>query len=122
MRRTPLRARSRLRSTSMLERRTKLAPVNRKRLARLRVLQFGAQAELCRAMPCCSCGAPPPSDPSHIKTRGAGGLDDVTVPQCRRCHDRLGREGVTTFWARVGVDPWAVIERMRDLVARRQAA
>ena len=60
--------------------------MNRERKARLQAEQFGAQAALCRMLPCCVCGAPPPSDPEHVRTRGAGGKDKDTAPMCRRCH------------------------------------
>lgn len=44
--------------------------------------------EIVRGEPCCSCNAAPPSDPNHIKTRGAGGKDAEwnLIPMCRRCH------------------------------------
>lgn len=100
-----------------LERRTKLRPQNPKRLKARRAIQFGRQAELCRLLPCCACGFPPPSQPAHVRSRGAGGKDEDTVPLCgtgmygnssrylrEGCHDKQHREGVLTFGARVGVD------------------
>ncbi len=122
MKRTALLRRSWLRSSKPLSRRTRLQPVNRKRLAARRKLQFAEQSALARTLPCCSCGAPPPSDPSHLTTRGAGGLDDVVVPQCRRCHDALGREGRYSFWAKRGLAPAVILQRMRALVALMRAA
>jgi len=91
--------------------------INRARLQARRARQFGQQAALARKLPCCSCGAPPPSDPSHLTSRGAGGVDDCVVPQCRRCHDALHREGRFSFWTRRGLDPQQIVERMRALVA-----
>jgi hypothetical protein len=119
---TELKRRTWLRSRKPLVRRTKLRAVNRKRLAARRKLQFAEQSALARTLPCCSCGAPPPSDPSHLTTRGAGGLDDVVVPQCRRCHDDLGREGRHSFWQKRGLDPAVILQRMRALVALMRAA
>lgn len=101
--------------------------MNRKRRAKLHARNYGPQADLCRTLPCCSCGAPPPSEASHVKARGMGGCnsdDSFNAPQCRRCHDALGNEGAISFWRRVGVDPLAVIERLRAVVAQqgREAA
>lgn len=41
-----------------------------------------------RARPCCSCGAPGPSDPHHAGPRGVGQTADdcSAVPLCRPCH------------------------------------
>lgn len=88
-----------------------LAQRNQRRLAKLRKKQFGPQAALCRTLPCCACGAPPPSDPHHHVTRGSGrGLDKHTVPLCRECHDRLDSWGCgqKTFQREWGID-FAVI-------------
>lgn len=57
------------------------------RLLKRRKEQFGPQADLCRQLPCCACGAKPPSEPDHVRSRGAGGTDEDTVPMCRTCHD-----------------------------------
>lgn len=85
-----------------IERRTRLKPVNEARLAARRARQFGPQAELCRKLPCCACKAPPPSDPEHVRTRGAGGLDADTIPLCRSCHELRHQHGplklVDRFW------------------------
>jgi hypothetical protein len=63
-------------------------------------LRFGPQAELCRAEPCAGCGAPPPCDPDHVTTRGAGGLDSDCAPLCRVCHVERHALGIATFEAR----------------------
>ena len=68
---------------------------------------FGALAEHVRAVSCCACGAPPRSDPAHVKSRGSGGhafLDNGhgnIIPFCRTCHDLQGAKG----WSAV---PWMV--------------
>lgn len=51
--------------------------------------EFGKAAlEEVRKQPCCNCNAAAPSDPNHIKTRGAGGKNELwnLIPMCRRCH------------------------------------
>lgn len=63
-------------------------------------LRFGPQAALCRTEPCAGCGAPPPCDPDHVVTRGAGGLDEDTVPLCRTCHIERHALGWLTFQQR----------------------
>lgn len=89
---------------------------NPKRLRRLRAKQFGPQAELCRSLPCSACDASPPSDPHHLKSRGAGGDDSWCIPLCRRCHDRLHAAG-SRFWTILRVDPMIVLGVVRRLVA-----
>lgn len=44
--------------------------------------------EMIRNQPCSVCGKKPPSDPSHIRSRGAGGKDEKwnVFPMCRRHH------------------------------------
>ena len=97
-RRKPLR-----RTNPMPRQRTRLPRRNRARLARIRAEQFGPQAQLCRESHCCACGCPPPSDPAHVVSRGAGGKDSDTVPLCRTCHDAQHREGIRTFQAKRGI-------------------
>ncbi len=46
------------------------------------------EAEFIRGLPCCHCGAAPPSDAHHVLSKGAG---EVTIPEnlvplCRNCH------------------------------------
>lgn len=87
-------------------------------------LRFGPQAALCRTEPCAGCGAPPPCDPDHVITRGAGGLDEDTAPLCRVCHIERHALGVSTFEARASarlgrkVDLLAVASFMRHLALR----
>lgn len=106
-----------LKRLTPLRRHVAVRRVNPARLAKRRALQFARQSELARTLPCFTCGAPPPSDPSHLKTRGAGGIDDCVIPQCRRCHDALGREGIHSFFVKRGLDREVLLNRMRALVA-----
>ncbi len=52
-----------------------------------------------RELPCAACGAPPPSDPSHLVSRGAGGPDAAwnVAPHCRDCHRRWHHYGPSKF-------------------------
>ena len=102
--RAPLARGSGLARTSKLEQRARVAPVNKARLAKRRAQQFGDQAQLCRESSCCACGAPPPSDPAHVVSRGAGGKDSDTVPLCRSCHDLQHSAGIKSFQAERGLD------------------
>jgi hypothetical protein len=44
-----------------------------------------------KTLPCDSCNAPPPSDPSHLNNHNKGvgtkTPDLWAIPECRRCHD-----------------------------------
>jgi hypothetical protein len=52
-----------------------------------------------RKLNCSSCGKTPPSDASHIRSKGAGGPDTVwnLFPKCRDCHQEWHRVGWKTF-------------------------
>lgn len=132
------------RKTTMPCARKRIRAVNRKRMAKRRAKQFGVQAELCRRSPCVACLAESsplftfhptqvvlalqvvvgmgsgarPTVPHHVRSRGAGGLDDVTVPVCDQHHDEVHTQG-NAFWERIGIDPWTVVEVMRRAVKSR---
>lgn len=55
-----------------------------------------------REKSCAACWAPPPSDPAHIKTRGAGGPDTDwnVIPLCRTHHIEQHKIGWCTFLGR----------------------
>lgn len=108
-----------MRRTKPLRRRTRLRPRNAKRLKRLRDVQFGPQAALCRTLRCCICNAPPPSDPHHVKSRGAGGTDADYVALCRRCHDGLHRHGerwLTVYYSGPQIWPDTALAKVRALL------
>ncbi len=85
-----------------------------KRLAR----DFGPLADYVRGLDCCACGAHGPSDPAHVKSRGAGGhafLDNGQgnlVPFCRSCHGLQHSGG----WSAV---PWVWMGRPAPLDAEK---
>ena len=66
--------------------------------------QFGRRAEWIRSQACATCMAPPRSECSHVKSRGAGGTADDQIPQCQRCHRELHDLGRMTFEERYQVD------------------
>lgn len=120
MKRTHLRSKSRLRRKAALRRKTLVKAVNRKRRAKRHAVAFGPQAELCRSLPCFACGAPPPSDPHHLRSRGAGGDDSECVNLCRECHTEFHTVGRAAFEARHGVDIAAHRDALREELERRR--
>ena len=62
--------------------------------------------------PCCICGAPPPSDPAHIRiglfAKGMKPHDRHATPLCRTCHDRQHSQNEALFWQSYGLDPFAI--------------
>lgn len=91
--------------TTRLSRGEGLRPVNRERKKKRRERDFGDKADFIREQPCDTCGAPPPSDPSHYPSRGAGGTKENLFPQCRDCHDEMHHYGVETFLAERLIQP-----------------
>lgn len=66
--------------------------------------QFGPKAEWVRSLDCHTCGKWGPSDPAHMRSRGAGGTSEHLVPLCRVCHMRQHSKGIKTFFREYGVD------------------
>lgn len=66
--------------------------------------QFGDKADYIRQLPCIACHAAAPSDPHHVRSRGAGGTSKDLVPLCRHCHTALHQMGAKTFASRYDVD------------------
>ncbi len=81
-----------------------LRPRNPERLGRLKEKQFGRRAEWIRSQACATCMAPPRSECSHVRSRGAGGTADDLIPQCQGCHRELHAHGRETFEERYQVD------------------
>ena len=115
MKRSPLKRKTPLvRGTSQLKR-SNLKPRNVERAAAERLRDFGPQAEWMRDLPCSTCGARPPSEPSHVgHSRGAGGTRDDLAPQCPDCHRAVHR-GRLTFERERGV---ALAELAQEYAAR----
>ncbi len=80
-----------MKRSGWLKRKTRLKPIGR-RGKRMRETQvFGPFADWIRSRPCDVCGTPPPSDPHHVRSRGAGHGDWIDgrgnlLPLCRPCH------------------------------------
>lgn len=53
-----------------------------------------------RGEPCAVCFREGPSDPHHIKTRGAGGPDRPwnLIAVCREHHSQIHNEGILSLW------------------------
>lgn len=104
---------------------TKLSPRNKERATKALAEDFGPCARLSRLMPCCvpSCNALPPSDPAHVRSRGAGGKDWANVvPMCRRHHRQMHDVGIETFQARHGLALEVVAGRVAELVRDHECA
>jgi hypothetical protein len=67
--------------------------------ARLYEKQFGQKADWVRSLPCAACKRDGPSDPAHMRSRGAGGTSEHLVPLCRMCHIEQHTRGIKTFFA-----------------------
>lgn len=104
-----------------LARRTRLRRVNHARIRARRAVQFGAQAQLCRELPCLICGRGP-CDPHHVRSRGAGGRDEHTVPLCEEHHHEFHDIGRHSFDKRYGVDLLHEAARLHEQVARGMVA
>ena len=54
---------------------------------------------LIKSMMCMACHAMPPSDPAHLKSRKAGGGDQMwnLIPLCRKCHSEQHTIGLRRF-------------------------
>ncbi|MEL7058619.1 MAG: hypothetical protein AAGN46_01195 [Acidobacteriota bacterium] len=113
-RRTPLRRGGPIQRKTELRRGGPIRRRNPERAAKAYARAFGDKAAWIRSLPCSTCRAPGPSDPSHVRSRGAGGTAADLIPQCRRCHQRYHQIGAGSFAAEVGVD-------LRDLAASYEA-
>lgn len=103
-----------MKRTSPLRRTKPVRKRNATRLKKRRAVQFGAQAQACREMACCVCGAPPPSHAHHTVSRGAGGLDADCAPLCHSCHHRCHGIGWQSFETLTGVDLRAVARELQE--------
>lgn len=104
MRRSPLKRTPFRGARSAPMKRTRLRRTNPERLARLRREQFGPEAEWLMTLDCCTCQRRAPSTPSHVKSRGSGGLRHQQIPQCWQCHAELEATGWRLFEEGMGID------------------
>jgi hypothetical protein len=59
-------------------------------------LEWAAYREWIKTLPCATCSAPSPCDPSHLngyKGQGTKSPDLFIIPQCRRCHEAYEHDG-----------------------------
>lgn len=99
-----------LRRHAPLATRTQVRRYNEQRRAARLAEDFGPKAEWVRTLRCATCErSPPPSEPSHVRTRAAGGKQGF-IPQCWSCHQALHSEGVETFQSRRGIDLEALVQ------------
>jgi hypothetical protein len=86
--------------------------------AQMSKVVFGPLCDYVRNLPCLACGTWP-SDPHHVKSRGAGGTDveghgshGNVVNLCRTCHRELHTTGVKTWQKHHKIDLQAEAERI----------
>lgn len=105
------------RKTWMKRGTTRLRRVDPERAAARRADAFGPCAAMARLLPCAICRRPPPSEPAHVRSRGAGGKDRGNVwPGCS-LHHRLQHDlGIATFEDRYGVSLEVIASYVADLV------
>jgi hypothetical protein len=107
MKRTPMPARSKpmSRGRGISPSRKPIAPKNRKRSAAALDQDFGEEAKTVRALPCLVAGCcMGPSEPAHVKSRGAGGGRFDIVPLCHAHHREQHSRGIRTFSKIYGLD------------------
>lgn len=76
---------------------------NKPRLEKRRAESFGPCSRAARRGSCAvpGCKSPPPQEPAHVRSRGAGGLDwKNVIGLCRKHHREQHDTGVATFAAR----------------------
>ena len=115
IRRTPMPGRkTMLRAKQQMRRRTRIAPINRERKAKLAAIQYGRKAAWIRTLPCEACGAWP-TVAHHVRTKGAGGSSDDLAPLCAECHDLVHTLGRSTFRRVSGVNLIAAATRLHGV-------
>lgn len=62
---------------------------------------------------CSVCGKSPPSDPSHIRSRGSGGPDEKwnLMPMCRIHHTEWHKIGSITFMKKYPGFAWSLMAK-----------
>ena len=90
--------------------RSRIKPRNAERAARARAEDFGSRDRLdaIAAMPCVCGGRDPActggwSEPSHVRSRGAGGDARCIVPMSTGCHRAWHQHGRETWCRAAGV-------------------
>jgi hypothetical protein len=89
---------------SPIGRTKRVNPINRKRRAERHEAAYGDDSRIqwMHTFGCCVCGGRP-IEIAHVKSRGAGGTADDTVPMCTHHHTEQ-HDGIQTFQARHAID------------------
>ena len=86
-----------------LDRSTRVNPINKPRAEKRRAEDFGPCSRAARRGACAvpGCKSPPPQEPAHVRSRGAGGHDwKNVIGLCSKHHREQHDTGVATFAAR----------------------
>lgn len=111
---------------SPLKRKKRIRSVNPERRAERRAETDGPCADLARSLPCLvwSNGRSlcvGPTEPDHVRARGAGGKDaGNVVPLCSGHHSERHTIGIRTFERRYGIDLEAEARKIAERVAARE--
>ena len=94
-----------MKRTRMKPRAKPIKPVNRKRKQKRSDEAFGSQErrDWMHTFGCVVCHHKP-IEIAHVKSRGAGGTADDTVPLCREHHTEQHAVGIVTFQERYDID------------------
>lgn len=103
VRRTPLKP-----GVEELRRNVEIRKRNAKRAAARFDDSFGSVARVrwVQMQPCLACGGWP-SECAHVKSRGAGGKAEDTIPLCHACHAKQHNEG----WSALPIEDPAAAAR-----------
>jgi hypothetical protein len=130
VKRTPLKRRT------PIQRRSRVKRFNAERMGKRRMQTFGAQALLCRRLPCCACRrkfwdmtvstfitcpntqADDMCHAHHEPPRSCGGKDADTVPLCAAHHHERHSIGVRSFEAKHNINLRQLAAALHEQITR----
>lgn len=77
---------------------------------------FSDQARLARLLPCAVPGCSQPSEPAHVRSRGAGGKDRDVANLCSKHHRLQHSMGIKSFEAKFNLSLEVVAGYLEEMV------